>query len=461
MLDLVFRTPRIWHPHLPLLAHTPLFSRTNMLVRFSFYIKLCYYIHMRISRLFSRPRKEAPKDEISKNAQLLLRAGFIHKEMAGVYSYLPLGLRVLNNIQHIIREEMNRIGGQELLLTALQDKEVWEKTNRWNDHVVDVWFKTALKSGGELGLANTHEEAIAALMTHHISSYKDLPFAAYQFQTKFRNETRAKSGIMRTREFIMKDLYSFHTDEKSLDAFYEQVSDAYMRIFARVGLGDVTYKTFASGGAFSKFSHEFQTICDAGEDHIYVNTENNIAINEEVYTEETLKTLSLDTATLDKKTAIEVGNIFKLGTKYSEPLGLMYTDETGEKKPVVMGSYGIGPGRLMGAVVETLSDDKGIVWPESIAPFKVIVTGLGDSSAVREKTDELYEMLVRHHVDTLYDDTQDRPGEKFSRADLFGIPIRLVVSEKTLAEGDMVEIKRRTETDTDLVPCDDIVALVK
>ncbi len=412
---------------------------------------------MRISRLFSRSRKEAPKDEVSKNAQLLLRGGFIHKEMAGVYSYLPLGLRVLNNIQDIIRQEMNRIGGQELLLTTLQDKEVWEKTDRWNDNVVDVWFKTALKSGGELGLANTHEEAIAALMTHHVSSYKDLPFSAYQFQTKFRNETRAKSGIMRTREFIMKDLYSFHTDQKSLDAFYEEVSLAYMRIFSRVGLGEVTYKTFASGGAFSKFSHEFQTVSSAGEDSIYIDTEKNIAINEEVYSDETLETLGIDKHKLEQKTAIEVGNIFKLGTKYSEPLGLLYTDETGEKRPVVMGSYGIGPGRLMGTVVETLSDEKGMVWPESIAPYKVHLLSLGKDEDTLAMAESVYDMLGHAGISVLYDDTASTAGEKLASADLFGMPVRLVVSNKHTVNK-TVEMKKRTADDVEIVPLDSLIS---
>jgi prolyl-tRNA synthetase len=233
---------------------------------------------MRQSKLFTKTRREAPADEVAKNAQLLIRAGYVHKEMAGVYDYLPLGLLTLNKIINIIREEMNAIGGEEVLLSTLQDPEAWKKSGRWDDEVVDVWFKTQLKNGSELGLGNTHEEALTVLMAGHTASYKDLPRYVYQFQNKFRNETRAKSGIMRSREFIMKDLYSFSKNENEHIAFYEKVSEAYERVFKRAGIGEKTFKTFASGGSFSKFSHEFQTVCDAGEDTIYINQEHNIAI---------------------------------------------------------------------------------------------------------------------------------------------------------------------------------------
>lgn len=399
---------------------------------------------MRQSKLFTKTRKEAPADEVSKNAELLIRAGFIHKEMAGVYTYLPLGLRVLNNIIEVIRKEMNAIGGQEMFLTSLQDKEIWEKTNRWSDETIDVWFKSALQSGGEVGFGTTHEEAITRAMTQHIRSYKDLPQYAYQFQTKFRNEVRAKSGIMRAREFIMKDLYSFDASFEGLDAFYEQVADAYTRIFNTVGIGDKTYKTFASGGAFSKYSHEFQTVCDAGEDLIYIDKKKGIAINQEVLSPEVLESLDIKQDELVEAKSIEVGNIFKLGTKYSEPLGLTFIDEEGVTRPVVMGSYGIGPGRLMGTVVELLSDDKGIVWPESIAPFRVHLIALGTSGEVGVFAEALYEKLQTLGVETLFDDRDLRPGEKFADSDLIGIPWRVVVSEKTLKEG-KIEVKKRTE----------------
>jgi prolyl-tRNA synthetase len=362
--------------------------------------------------------------------------------MAGVYSYLPLGLRVLNNIINIIREEMNKVDGQEVFMTTLQEKDNWQKTGRWDDNVVDVWFKTELKSGGELGLANTHEEAVSSIMTNHIKSYKDLPKYVYQFQTKFRNETRAKSGIMRTREFIMKDLYSFDVDQEGLDSYYEKVSDAYKNIFERVGLGEITYKTFASGGSFSKFSHEFQTICPAGEDIIYIDKNKKIAINKEVLTDEVLNDLSVKKEDLVEEKAIEVGNIFKLGSKYSEPLGLVFTDEKGESKPVVMGCYGIGPGRVMGTIVETFADESGIVWPESVAPFRVHLVSVGNSSEVSLACEVLYKKLNDLGIETLYDDRDLRPGEKFADSDLLGIPTRVVISEKTL-EKSVLEVKNR------------------
>lgn len=405
---------------------------------------------MRQTQLFTKTRKEAPADEVSKNAQLLIRAGYISKEMAGVYTFLPLGLRVLKNIEQIIREEMNAIGGQEMILTALQDKEVWEKTNRFSDDVMDVWFKTELNAGGIVGLAPTHEEPITRVMTNHISSYKDLPVYAYQFQTKFRNEVRAKSGIMRGREFLMKDLYSFDADQAGLDAFYEKASDAYKKIFDRAGIGHITYKTFASGGAFSKYSHEFQTISDAGEDLIYVHEEKNIAINKEVLTDEVLGDLGISKDELVEKKSIEVGNIFKLGTRFSDALGLSYTDEAGNSVPVVMGSYGIGPSRLMGTIVELLSDEKGIVWPEAVAPFRVHLVTLGNSPEVAVAGDLFYEKLKNLGVETLYDDRELRPGEKFADSDLIGIPVRVVISEKTLKEGKL-EVKRRTATEAEMM----------
>src|SRR3989338_9502032 len=299
---------------------------------------------MRQSQLFTKTRKSAPRDEVAKNAQLLIRGGYIHKEMAGVYSYLPLGLRVLNNIMRVIREEMNAIGGQEVLLSALQSPAAWKKTDRWRDDAIDVWFKTELKGGGKLGLATTHEEPLTALMTEYINSYKDLPRYAYQFQTKFRNELRPKSGIMRSREFIMKDLYSFSRNEQEFREFYEKCAAAYKKIFDRLGIGEKTFRTFASGGTFSRFSDEFQTVCGAGEDTIYASKEKGIAVNKEVYTDEVLSELGLKKEELSEAKAIEVGNIFPLGTRFSDALGLRFKDDKGIAAPVVMGSYGIGPG---------------------------------------------------------------------------------------------------------------------
>ncbi len=400
---------------------------------------------MRQTNLFSKTRKDAPKDEVAKNAQLLIRAGYIQKELAGVYSFLPLGLKVLNNIVSIIREEMLALGANEVSLTALQDKSIWEKTDRWSDKSMDVWFKSELKNGTEIGLAATHEEPLTRIMKDHVRSYRDLPRSVFQFQTKFRNETRAKSGIMRGREFLMKDLYSFSADEKSHQEFYDRVAESYKRIFEKVGLGSKTFMTRASGGSFAKFSHEFQTITDAGEDAIYTHADAPFAINEEIFNEpEAFEGLTLEKKDFEAQNAIEVGNIFSLGTRFSEALGLTFLDSQGKPQPAVMGSYGIGPGRVMGTIVELLSDEKGIVWPESVAPFKIHLIEIAGSPDTHEKTVALYNMLTALKIETLYDDRDMRPGEKFADADLIGIPFRVVMSDKTIAGGG-VEVKKRNE----------------
>ena len=401
---------------------------------------------MRQSQLFTKTRREAPSDEVSTNAQLLIRAGFINKEMAGVYDFLPLGLRVLNKIIGIIREEMNVIGGQELFLTTLQEPALWQKTGRWSDDTIDVWFKTKLKSGSDMGLATTHEEPLTQLMKGHISSYKDLPKYAYQFQTKFRNELRAKSGILRSREFIMKDLYSFSRNEEEFRKFYEECAAAYLKIFDRAGIGSKTYRTFASGGSFSKFSDEFQTVCAAGEDTIYINEGRRLAVNKEVYNDATLSELGLRKEDMREERAIEVGNIFPLGTRFSEPLGLAYKNEAGESVPVFMGSYGIGPARLMGTVVESLADDKGLVWPDEIAPFAVHLVQLGDDAEVQKEAEELYRELNGAGIEVLWDDRDARAGEKFADSDLIGIPLRVIVSQKSLAEGKFECVLRQSGT---------------
>ena len=410
---------------------------------------------MRQSQLFTKTRKEAPKDETSKNASLLIRGGFINKEMAGVYSYLPLGFRVLEKIENIIREEMNAIGGVEVLLTALQDPEPWKATGRWSDEVIDTWFKTKLANGTEIGLANTHEEPLANLMKHHIDSYKDLPVYAYQIQNKFRNELRAKSGLMRGREFLMKDLYSFTRDEKELEQFYEKCAEAYGKIFERTGIADKTYRTFADGGAFSKFSDEFQTLSEAGEDTIFIDEKKKLAINKEVYTDEVLDELNLKKEDLKEAKAIEVANIFKLGTKYSEPLGLIYKDESGNKIPVVMGSYGIGLGRLMGAIAEVHNDERGMIWPVSVAPFSVHILALPGGE---EEAENIYKKMVAQNKEVLYDDRRDlSAGEKLAEADLIGIPQRAVVSEKSLKAGG-VEVKMRNAEKEEIVPIEDFIS---
>jgi len=411
---------------------------------------------MRQSQLFTKTKKEAPRDEVSKNAQWLLRAGFIHKDMAGVYSYLPLGLRTLNRVMQVIREEMDAIGGQEMAMASLQEKTLWEKTDRWDDAKVDVWFKTKLKNGSELGLAVTHEEPITNIMTQHVSSYRDLPFLAYQFQTKFRNETRAKSGIMRTREFIMKDLYSFARNQEEHEKLYATVRGAYINVFKRVGLGGVTYPAFASGGIFSKYSEEFQTVSDAGEDVVYVDEASGTALNTEVLNDAVLADLGLKRENLVEKKSIEVGNIFSLGAKFSEPLGLTYKDEAGNAVPVVMGSYGIGPARVMGTIAETLSDEKGLVWPESVAPFRVHLLSLGAD----EKAGEVYNVLTAAGVEVLYDDRDLSAGEKFAQSDLLGMPYRVVIGKRSLESG-KAEVKKRTDTEAQEVAFDDVVAFFK
>ncbi len=398
---------------------------------------------MRQSQLFTKTRREAPSDEVSKNAQLLIRAGFVSKEMAGVYDYLPLGLRVMDNIRQIIREEMNAIGGQEVLLSALQDPEIWKMSNRWDDEKVDVWFKTKLKNDSELGLGCTHEEPMARMLREYISSYRDLPRVTYQFQTKFRNELRAKSGIMRGREFLMKDMYSYHRNQEDLDAFYEKAIQAYKNVYERAGIGDKTFVTFASGGMFSKFSHEFQTICDAGEDIIYINDEKGIAVNEEVLQDDILAGLGITRESLREAKSIEVGNIFKYGTRYTSELGVTFKDENGEDQIPVNGAYGIGLGRLMGTVVELLSDEKGIVWPESIAPFKYhLVNAMPNNADAVSYADELYDLLTLRGASVLYDDRDARAGEKFADSDLIGIPYRIVVGKEAL-EGKTLEVVSR------------------
>ncbi len=415
---------------------------------------------MRQSKLFTKTRKEAPADEVSKNAELLIRGGFIHKEMAGVYAFLPLGLRVLKKIENIIREEMNAVGGQEMIMTALQKKEVWEKVGRWSDDIVDVWFKTKLKDGVELGLGFTHDEQLVSLLTEYISSYNDLPIYPYQIQTKFRNELRSKSGIMRGREFVMKDLYSFDKTQEAQDKFYEDIKKAYMKVYTRCGISHRTYITFASGGTFSQYSHEFQTISEAGEDTIYVAEDKGIAINEEVLNEETLKEMGLTKSDLVAKKSIEVGNIFKQGTKYTDPFGMAFTDEKGEKHPVFMGGYGIGVTRLMGTVVEVLSDDKGIIWPEEVAPFQIHLLVLGEDEAVVKEAEKVYETLVKNNVEVLFDDRREvSAGEKFADADLLGMPYRAVVSVRSIKEGGL-ELKKRTEAKGSILSEDELLKIL-
>ena len=402
---------------------------------------------MRLSKLFTKTLRETPSDETAVNAQLLIRGGFIAKVMAGVYEYMPLGLRVLNKINNIIREELDKTGAEELYLSVLQNKETWSTTGRW-DEAKEVMYQFKDSTGREQGLGFTHEEPLTATARHFIQSYKDLPRAVYQIQTKFRNEPRAKSGLLRGREFLMKDLYSFHATQNDLDRYYEEVADAYLNIFKRFGLNAV--RTFASGGLFSKFSDEFQVLADVGEDTIYINEKENRAVNKEVYSDEVLKDLGWNKDKLTEKKAIEVGNIFKLGIRFSEPLGLVFSDESGAQKPVEMASYGIGPGRVMGTIVEVSHDEKGIIWPESVAPFRIYLIALGEGEAKKE-ADKLYGELEKRGAEVLYDDRDDKSaGEKFADADLIGCPLRVVVSKKTIAK-ESVEVRARNDTGADLV----------
>jgi prolyl-tRNA synthetase len=413
---------------------------------------------MRMSHSFTKTRRDAPKDETAKNAQLLVRAGFIYKELAGVYSFLPLGLMVLRNIEQIVREEMNGIGGQELQMTGLQDKMIWETTGRWSDEVVDVWFKTKLHNETELGLAPTHEEPMTRIAASYISSYKDLPFSTYQFQWKLRNELRAKSGIMRGREFRMKDLYSFSANQEQHDTFYEVVRQAYVRIYDRLGIGADTYYTYASGGMFSKYSHEFQTVLDVGEDTIFIDDASKIAINEEVLNDEVLGELNMKRDSLRRVKAAEVGNIFPLGTKYSEVLGAKFTTEAGTEATVIMGSYGVGVSRLIGVLAEYFSDERGLVWPASVAPAEVHLIRLGnDDAATITAADKIYHNLIASGHSVIYDDRNESAGNKFGDADLMGMPLRVTVSKKTLLLGS-VEFKARTESEARMVKLEDILA---
>lgn len=414
---------------------------------------------MKQSQLFTKTQKNAPKDEMSKNAQLLIKGGYINKEMAGVYSFLPLGLRVIENIKQVIREELNKVGANEMCMTALQNKEKWEKTDRWRDDLDGgIWFKTKLNSGSELGLAFTHEEALTNIVKDHVNSYKDLPLHIYQFQTKFRNELRAKAGLMRGREFIMKDLYDFSLDKEQHEDFYEKMKGVYMNIFERLGIGDRTFLTISNGGTFSKYSFEFQTICDAGEDVLLYDKDKNIAINKDDFNDQVFADFKLKKEDYDFKEvkSAEVGDIYSLGEKYAKAIGLSYKDKEGKEKTPYMGSYGIGVPRVMGVIAEIFSDEKGIIWPESVAPFLVHLINIGEE----EKTQDLYEKMQKQGIEVLWDERDKRPGEKFADADLIGIPNRVVVSGKSIESGG-VEFKKRSEAEGKIITEDDLFKILK
>lgn len=415
---------------------------------------------MKRSQMFVKTRKDAPADETAKNAQLLIRAGFVHKEMAGVYVFMPLGLRVLENIKQVVREEMNAIGGEEVQMSVLQPKDIFEKTDRWDDTKVDNWFKTKLSNGTELGMGLTHEEPIVDMLSDYLNSYKDLPILTYQIQTKFRNELRAQAGLLRGREFVMKDMYSFSRTQEQHNEIYEKIAEAYVRVYDRLGIGDITYRTYADGGIFTKrFSDEFQMLSEIGEDTIHVDKERKIAVNKEVLDDERLADVDIDPAKLEECRAIEVGNIFPLETKYTDALGVYYTDSEGKQQKIIAGCYGIGVSRLVGALAEHFADEKGLVWPENVAPAKVYLARLGDDEAVVKAADDLYAELQGKGVEVLYDDRDVRPGEKFADADLMGIPYRVVISSKTI-EQSKVELKKRTEDEANLVDVDELFSIL-
>jgi len=397
---------------------------------------------MRQSELFTRTRREAPADEVAKNAKLLARAGFIHKEMAGVYSFLPLGLRVLNKLENLIRQEMLGLPAQEVSLPALQPKENWQLTGRW-DKMTDL-YKLEDQSERELALGPTHEEIVTPLVKNYLSSYQDLPLAIFQFQTKFRMEPRAKSGLLRGREFLMKDLYSFHRDETDLQNFYNQVIGAYQKIFVQLNLSDQTYLTLAGGGTFAEFSHEFQTLTPAGEDTIRICASCHLAVNDEI-SEKQKNCPNCGNGDLETETAIEAANIFKLGTNFSQPFNLTYRDKKGVNQSVIMGCYGLGVSRLMGILAEVMSDDRGLIWPVAAAPFPLhlLSLGQGDSEAIKAAA-KLEQNLCALGHEILWDDRIIAAGEKFADADLIGLPRRAIISDKTLTMGKIELAERRT-----------------
>jgi len=385
---------------------------------------------------------------------LLMRAGFIDQLMAGVYTFLPLGFKVLKNIENIIREEMVGIGGQELLMPVLQPKENWLKTGRWDN--LDILFKVEGSGDKQYALGPTHEEVVSPLAKKIVFSYKDLPLYVFQIQTKFRDELRAKSGLLRTREFLMKDLYSFHANQADLDRYYEIAAKSYERIFKRLGVGNITYRTLASGGSFSKYSDEFQMITEAGEDIIYICKKCKTSINKEIKSENSVCP-SCKSGDFDEKKAVEVGNIFKLGSGFSKPFDLKFTDRDGEDKTVLMGCYGIGLGRVMGAVVEASHDENGIIWPETIAPFKVHLIQIENKPNVAKESEKIYKDLQKNNIEVLYDDRKDKSvGEKFAESDLLGIPYRVIVSEKTLAKKS-VELKKRNSSKSELIKISQLI----
>ncbi len=408
----------------------------------------------RQSRLLTKSRKDISKDEVSANAQLLERAGFVNKLAAGIYSYLPMGLQVLAKIENIVRDEMNATSAEELLMPSMTPKAPWEATGRWTNPGKEVMFQLQDNSHRDFGLGWTHEEIVTPLVAQFVRSYRDLPRSVYQVQTKFRDEPRAKSGILRGREFRMKDMYSFHIDEADIDQYYDRTSEAYLRAFKQVGLNAFNVK--ASGGAFSKYSDEFQVESAIGEDTIYRCSKCSFAMNSEISEVKAGDKCPDCDGKISEVKGIEVGNIFKLGTRYSSAINWNIVDKEGKQQPVIMGCYGIGTSRLMGAVVECLHDDRGMIWPRSIAPYDVHVVNLMRTKS--DVADDVAVALERAGYSVLYDDRPEASvGQKLADADLLGMPVRVVISERSLAQ-QSVEVKARVSDTPILVTPADIVA---
>lgn len=409
---------------------------------------------MRYSKLFGKTIKDAPRDATLTSHKLLYRGGFIRESTAGRYYFLPLGLRVQQKIQKIIKEEMDASGAQEILTPILHPIELWKETNRTKS----VGFELMVikdRNKTEFVLGGTAEEMIVELARKFQVSYKDLPFNVYQFSTKFRDELRARGGLLRLREFVMKDAYSFHATEEDFKKEYEKMTKAYVQIFEKMGLKAI--KTESDNGYIGgEYSHEFQVVCKTGEDEIIYCTGGDFSQNAEISKVEAGKACDLGHGPLEKVKSIEVGNIFQLGYHYSSKMkDAVFTDQNGSKKPFYMGCYGIGLARTLATIVEIHHDERGIIWPSSVSPFQAHLVTINKQQLTSNKADKIYEELQKAGVEVLYDDREDvSAGAKFADADLIGIPVRLVVSEKT---GDRIELKKRSEDKTELLNKEEIL----
>lgn len=415
---------------------------------------------MRLTQIFFKTSHNIPENETALNAQLLIRAGYINKQMAGAYNYLPLGLMVIENIKQVVREEMLKIQASELLMTSLQPADIWQKTGRWDDQVVDIWFKSKLKNNQAVGFGWSHEEPLMAMINQYVDSYRDLPIYVFQFQTKLRNELRAKSGVMRGREFLMKDMYSFCLNQQQLDDFYNKTIEAYLTVYERLGLGDITYLTYASGGAFTgKYSHEFQTVTSAGEDEVYIDHQTKLAINKEIYSTKTAKELGLKISDTQAVKTAEVGNIFNFGATKAEDMAIHYIDEKSKSQPIYLGSYGIGISRLMGVIAEVTSDQKGLVWPKIIAPALVYLIAIDDKT-FSDFTETVYNLLTKNKVSVIYDDRDIRLGQKFTDFELIGVPYRVIINSDSI-KNKTVEVTARQTGQPTTIPLANLIKYLK